>query len=289
MLFRARHAEIRFPRPALVMGIVNVTPDSFSDGGKFAGPDAAVAHARRLAEEGAEIVDVGGQSTRPGATAVDEQEELRRVIPVIEKLAAIFKAPSGRSAKPVPLLSVDTFKPGVARAALQAGADIVNDVAAFQTGDEMWRAVGEFGAGYVLMHASGGAGTLLPSSLHEAAKTGDIVREVKDFFTKSLKKLNKFGTPADNVILDPGLGFGKSQEQNLRLLAAVGHFTTLGRPVLMGASRKSFLGRLTGAPINERLPESLACAILAVNAGAQMVRAHDVAETVRAIRVAEAI
>ena len=275
MIFRARQFEFVFPRPALVMGIVNVTPDSFSDGGKFLDANAAVAHALKLAGQGAEILDIGGESTRPGAEPVGENEELRRVIPVIEKLAAEVKIP----------LSIDTMKPAVARAALQAGASIVNDVGASRENDAMWKVVSEFGAGYICMHA--------PSRLPEARQNPssvDIVREVAGFFLERLTvMLNEGGIAAEQVALDPGIGFGKTPEQNLQLLAGLRQFTKLNRPLLVGVSRKSFIGKLFGAPLNERLPASLACAILAVESGAQIIRAHDVAETVQAVRMAEAI
>ena len=277
MIFRAREFKFIFPRPTLVMGIVNATPDSFSDGGKFFNPNAAVAHALKLAEQGAEILDIGGESTRPGARPVDEKEECRRVLPVIQKLAAKFK----NQLHP-PAISIDTMKPAVARAALEAGASIVNDVGANRRNDEMWRVVAEFRAGYVAMHA--------PPGLHKKTTgTGDIVREVSGFFSESLKKLRAAGVAPEQIIFDPGIGFGKNLEQNLRLLACLGRFAALRRPLLLGVSRKSFIEKLFGLTMNERLPASLACAILGIESGAHIIRAHDVAETVQAIRMAEAV
>jgi len=274
MLLRARQFEFRFPRPALVMGIVNITPDSFSDGGKFLDADAAVQHALKLAGEGAEILDIGGESTRPGAKPVSEKEELCRVIPVIEKLAAKTKV----------ALSIDTMKPAVARAALEAGASIVNDVAASRSGSEMWQIVSEFRAGYVCMHARG-----TPRTMQKNPRYKNVVREVRDFFQERMKQLKAHGVVPEQVVLDPGIGFGKTAEHNLALLAHLGRFKTLRRPLLLGVSRKSFLGKFSGADANERLPASLACAILAVEAGAHIIRAHDVLETVRAVRTAEAV
>jgi dihydropteroate synthase len=271
VIFRARQFRFRFPRPALVMGIVNVTPDSFSDGGKFLNINAAVAHALKLVEHGADILDIGGESTRPNAKPVSEKEELRRVIPVIEKLTSKIKTP----------ISIDTMKPAIARAALEAGASIVNDVAANRRDDEMWRIVSEFRAGYICMHA--------PPTLHAIDGKKNIVAEVEKFFRESLKKLNAAGISPDQIVFDVGIGFGKTLEQNLQLLASLRRFTNLKRPVLLGVSRKSFLGKLTGADLNERLPASLACAILAIESGAQIIRAHDVAETVQAVRIAEAV
>jgi dihydropteroate synthase len=275
MLFRARQFEFRFPRPALVMGIVNVTPDSFSDGGKFLDPHAAVAHALELVAQGAEILDIGGESTRPGAEPVSEAEELRRVIPVIEKLAA----------KTTVALSIDTLKPAVARAALAAGASIVNDVGANREGDAMWKVVAEYHAGYICMHAQGS-----PQTMQQHPAYADVVREVGEFFSERLTvMLNGTGVAAEQVVLDPGIGFGKTLEHNLQLLAGLRSFRKWRRPLLLGVSRKSFIEKLTGAKLNERLPASLACATLAVVAGVQIIRTHDVAATVQAVRMAEAI
>ncbi|MGB7768602.1 MAG: dihydropteroate synthase [Verrucomicrobiia bacterium] len=274
MLFRARHFEFIFPRPALVMGVVNVTPDSFSDGGKFLDADAAVAHALELTAQGAEILDVGGESTRPGAGPVAEAGELRRVLPVIEQLARRVKIP----------ISIDTVKPAVARAALAAGASIVNDVAAHREDDAMWRTVAESGAGYICMHARG-----TPRTMQDNPVYTDVVREVGQFFEERRRRLSACGIAADQVVLDVGIGFGKTMEHNLQLLARLRSFTTMARPLLIGVSRKSFIGQLLGAGLQERLPASLACACLAVVSGAQIIRAHDVAETVQAVRMAEAV
>ena len=297
MLFRARQFEFRFPRPALVMGIVNVTPDSFSDGGKFATTNAAVKHALELVAQGAEILDIGGESTRPGAQPVSEKEELRRVIPVIENLADIFRnngraalprrRPADPQVSPTKLsvaLSIDTTKPAVARAALTAGASIVNDVAANRSGAAMWKIVAEFRAGYVCMHAQGS-----PQTMQKNPRYQNVVREVEKFFRERLKKLNAAGLSADQVVFDPGIGFGKTLEQNLALLAALKSFGKLKRPLLLGVSRKSFIEKFCGAKLNERLPASLACATLAVTDGVQIIRTHDVAETAQAIRLTEAI
>ena len=275
MIFKARHLQFRFPRPAIVMGIVNVTPDSFSDGGKFLDADAAVAHALELVAQGAEILDLGGESTRPGAVPVSLAEELRRVIPVIERLAAQTRV----------ALSIDTLKPAVARAALVAGASIVNDVAANRAGDAMWKIVAEFDAGYICMHAQGP-----PQTMQHNPTYTDVVREVGEFFSERLQTLlNETGIAADQVVLDPGIGFGKTLEHNLQLLAGLRSFTKWRRPLLLGVSRKSFIEKLTGARLNERLPASLACATLAVESGVQIIRTHDVAETIQAVRMAETI
>jgi dihydropteroate synthase len=274
IIFRARQFEFIFPRPALVMGIVNITPDSFSDGGRFFDLEQAVAHALELAAQGADILDIGGESTRPGAAPVDETEESRRVIPVIERLAAQVRIP----------LSIDTMKPAVARAALQAGASIVNDVAASREEDAIWKVVAEFRAGYICMHAQG-----TPQTMQTNPVYADVVREVGGFFSGRLERLQACGVDAGQVVFDVGIGFGKTVEHNLQLLASLRSFTTLQRPLLLGVSRKSFIGRLLGAEVADRLPASLACAVLAVESGAQIIRTHDVAETVQAVRMAEAV
>ena len=274
MLLRCRQFEFEFPRPTLIMGIVNVTPDSFSDGGQFCDTDAAVSHGLDLAQQGAAILDIGGESSRPGAIPVSEREELNRVIPVIEGLAARTQVP----------LSIDTTKPAVARAALAAGASIVNDIAANREDDAMWRLVAETGAGYVAMHMQG-----LPQTMQARPVYDDVVSEVKDFLLDRMGRLNAAGVSADQVVFDVGIGFGKTLEHNLQLLSALQSFTTLERPVLLGVSRKSFIGALTGANVAERLPGSLACACLAVMAGVQIIRTHDVLETIQAVRVTEAI
>ena len=271
---RALQYEYRFPRPALVMGIVNVTPDSFSDGGASANTGDAVARALRLVAEGAEIIDVGGESTRPNSAPVSEAEELRRVVPVIEQLVGQVKGP----------ISIDTMKPTVARAALAAGASIVNDVAANRTDPAMWRVVAESGAGYVCLHMQG-----TPQTMQANPAYDDVVGEVRGFFFERLARLRGCGVGAEQVILDPGIGFGKTLAHNLALLGALREFTATDRPLLLGVSRKSFMGSLLGARTGERLPGGLACACLAVQAGTCMIRTHDVAETVQAIRMTEAI
>jgi dihydropteroate synthase len=273
MIFRACQFEFVFPRPAVIMGIVNVTPDSFSDGGRFLDRAQAVDHALMMIAEGAEIVDVGGESTRPGADPVGEAEELARVIPVIEGLA-------GRIAVPI---SIDTQKPTVARAALQAGASIVNDIAANRAPDEMWKIVAETGAGYVAMHMQGTPQTMQINPTYQ-----NVVAEVREFFSERLAKLRAAGIPPENVMLDVGIGFGKKFEHNLELLRRLKDFSDLERPMLLGVSRKSFLGRLAGSSdIADRLPAALACACWAVRCGVGVIRTHDVSATLQAVRMME--
>jgi dihydropteroate synthase len=274
MILCAGRFEFRFPRPAMVMGVVNVTPDSFSDGGRFLDPAAAVEHGLELVAEGAEIIDVGGESTRPRAAPVAEAEEMRRVLPVIERLAPRIQVP----------VSIDTQKPAVARAALAAGASIVNDIAANRADDEMWRIVAKARAGYICVHMQGTPQTMQLNPVYQ-----DVVREVHDFFVDRLERLKMAGVDAVQVVFDPGIGFGKTLEHNLQLLAGLERFTNLNRPVLVGVSRKSFIGNLLGMEVSERLAAALACASLAVHAGVPMIRAHDVADTLQALRMTEAI
>ena len=274
MRWIAREHQFNFPRPTIVMGIVNTTPDSFTDGGRFLDADAAGAHALRLASEGAEILDIGGESTRPGSAEVSEQEELDRVIPVIERLAK----------RPELVLSIDTQKPRVAREALTAGASIVNDIAANRSDAEMWQVVAEAGAGYVCMHMQG-----TPQTMQAKPEYDDVTVEVCVFFRERLDLLSSHGVTTDQVALDPGIGFGKTLEHNIKLIRDLKKFSLVERPMLVGASRKSFIEKLLGAPIDERLPASLACATWAAIQGSQIVRVHDVAETVQAVRMAEAL
>ena len=274
MIFRARHFTCTFPRPVLLMGIVNVTPDSFSDGGQFLSPRAAIDHGLKLIAEGADLLDVGGESTRPDATPVSESEELQRVLPVIEGLVAATKVP----------ISIDTMKPAVAAAAVGAGASIINDVAANREDPAMWRVAAETGAGYVAMHMQGN-----PQTMQRQPTYQDVVAEVDAFFGDRLERLRAAGVAADQVVLDPGLGFGKTPGHNLQLLRGLRAFTRWNRPVLLGASRKSFLGRVAGADPIGRLPASLACACWGTEQGASFLRIHDVAATRQAVRFLEAL
>jgi len=268
MLLRARQFEYVFPGRALLMGVVNVTPDSFSDGGRFFSTDRAVARGLQLAAEGADFIDVGGESSRPGARPVPEAEELRRVIPVIEGLAG----------KLAIAISIDTIKPAVARAALRAGASVINDIAANREDGEMWRVAAESGAGYVCAHMQGTPETMQKNPVYKS-----VVEEVNEFFGGRLARLAACGVPAEQVALDVGIGFGKRLEDNLQLLARLGAFTKWNRPLLLGASRKSFMGPVSGASPQDRLPASLACACWAAQQGAGIIRTHDVAATRQAV------
>ncbi len=274
MRWTVRDFVFKFPRPMVVMGVVNTTPDSFSDGGHFLDTDMATEHGLRLADEGAEIIDIGGESTRPGSEPVSATEELRRVVPVIERLAKRCGA----------VISIDTQKPAVARAALDAGASIVNDIAANRESPEMWQIVAEAKAGYICMHMQG-----TPQTMQAEPHYDDVLREVGDFFSERLARLAEQGVSGEQVALDPGIGFGKELKHNIKLLSGIHELIMSGRPLLIGASRKSFIGKLLGTPSNERLPASLACAVFAATKGAHVVRVHDVAETVQAVRMTEAL
>jgi len=255
------------------MGVVNVTPDSFSDGGLFLDPDAAVAHGRRLVEEGADILDLGGESTRRGAAEVPADEELRRVVPVAERLA-------GEDAR----ISIDTTKLAVARAALAAGATIVNDVSAFRFEPELAGLVAESGADCCLMHMLGE-----PRTMQEDPRYDDVVSEVKAFLEERLHFAVGEGVPEERVWLDPGIGFGKTVGHNLELLRRLDELAAIGRPLVVGTSRKTFLGMLAGGrPETERLPGTIATNVLALERGATVFRVHDVAQVRDALTVAAA-
>lgn len=255
------------------MGVVNVTPDSFSDGGEFLDPDAAVAHARELVAESADVLDIGGESTRPGADAVDAAEELRRVGPVVEGLADAG-AP----------ISIDTSKVEVAAAALDAGAEIVNDVTALRAEPELASLCAERGCELVLMHMLGDPRTMQDDPSYE-----DVVDEVKAFLAERIAFAVGEGVAEDRIWVDPGIGFGKTVEHNLELLRRLDELAELGRPIVVGTSRKSFIGKLTGAPVEDRLGGTIASSVLAYARGAAMLRVHDVAEVRQALDVAEAV
>ena len=266
----------------LIMGILNVTPDSFSDGGQFLALDAAVAHAEQMIAEGADIVDVGGESTRPGGEPVSAEEEIARVVPVIETLARKTKTP----------LSVDTTKSEVARAALDAGAAIVNDVSALRFDFYIADAVARAGAGLVLMHSRG-----TPATLHRLPPVADVMHEVTSSLRASVHMAERRGVNRESIVIDPGIGFGKTQAQNLELIAKLHQLMAVfpEYPMLIGTSRKSFIGRMlaredgTPVPAEDRLYGSLATITAAVLKGAEIVRVHDVKAALETIRVAESI
>lgn len=288
--WRLRSRSLELGTRTLVMGVINVTPDSFSDGGRFVRPAAAIEHALHLLEEGADILDIGGESTRPGTVlygetgpraSVSPQEELDRVLPVLEAV---------RKERPDAMLSVDTYKTEVARAAVSAGAEIVNEVSAFQWDPGMAAACAELGCGVVMMHTRG-----RPAEWRNLGKASDIVFEVERGLANRVQMAFEAGVQRSRIVLDPGFGFGKNFEDNYSLLAEFGRFHRLGFPLLAGASRKSFIGRAiehrTGreAPAGERLHGSLAAMVACILQGSHIVRVHDVKASVDAAAVADAI
>jgi dihydropteroate synthase len=255
----------------IVMGVVNTTPDSFSDGGEFFDTNRAVDHALRLVAEGADIIDVGGESTRPGADPVGAEEEMRRVLPVIERLAPQIDIP----------ISIDTYKESVVRAALTAGARIVNDISGLTADSQLAQTVAEFGAGLILMHKRGD-----PATMQSDTHYDNLIAEIKQFLRGAISKAEAAGVDPTKIMIDPGIGFGKDLAGNLEIINSVGSLGELGKPVLIGASRKSFIGRITGADPAHRLHGSLAAAVAAVIYGAAALRVHDVKETREAVDVA---
>jgi dihydropteroate synthase len=256
-----------------VMGILNITPDSFSDGGVFIGADSAVAHAMAMVEQGADIIDVGGESTRPGAKAVSVQEEMDRVIPVIEVVAPQINVP----------ISIDTSKPEVMRAAVDAGAGLINDVNALRTEGAL-AAAAETGASVCLMHMKGE-----PRTMQENPHYDDVVAEVHAFLAERIAASVSAGIATNKLVIDPGFGFGKTLEHNLTLLRGLSTLTDLDVPVLAGLSRKSMIGMALNLPVEQRLHASVALALIAAQNGARIIRVHDVAPTVEAIRMWEAV
>jgi dihydropteroate synthase len=260
----------------VVAGILNVTPDSFSDGGNYVDPEAAAEHAAAMLNEGAAIIDVGGESTRPGSDPVSPEEEARRVVPVIERIVA---------ARPGAIISVDTYRSATATAALEAGAGIVNDVTALRGDPRMAAVVAEAGCPVILMHMQGE-----PKTMQSEPRYTDVVREVNDFLRSRVEHAVAAGVGGDNIIVDPGIGFGKTVDHNLTLLRDLGSVVDLGFPVLVGASRKRFIGSITGVEeAAERVFGTVASTVLAYERGATLFRVHDVRANSEALAVAEAV
>jgi dihydropteroate synthase len=272
VVLRCADKTVDLSRPQ-VMGVLNVTPDSFSDGGLFFSAEAAVAQGVRMAAEGAAFIDVGGESTRPGAAAVDAEEEARRVLPVIGRLRVLTQA----------VISVDTSKPEVMRAAAAAGAGLINDVRALQA-PEALATVAHSGCAVCLMHMQGE-----PRTMQHSPHYDDVVGEIRRFLAGRVRACRDAGVAAERIVVDPGFGFGKTLEHNLQLLRRLSELVADGAPVLAGLSRKSMLGTLTDRPAGERLAGSVALAVIAALAGARIIRAHDVAATVDALKVVSAL
>ncbi len=266
-----RRRRLKMGEKTLVMGILNVTPDSFSDGGRYMNPEKALDKAREMVEEGADVIDVGGESTRPGAEPVDPDEEMRRVIPVVEAVADKLDV----------AVSVDTYKSHVARAALEAGAVMINDISGLRFSPDMVDIAGEYGAQIVVMHMKG-----TPRDMQRDPTYEDVVGEVEQFFMERLNFLEIRGIDLGNVFLDPGIGFGKKLGDNLSLIRAIPRFKNMDTPVLIGPSRKSFIGEALGLPVNDRLEGTLAAVSIGVYLGADAVRVHEVAPARKAADMA---
>ena len=271
LLMRGR--RLVFDRP-MVMGVLNVTPDSFSDGGRYLDPGAAVKHALEMVDEGADLIDIGAESSRPGAEPVPEAEELRRLIPVVQEVCRRVSVP----------VSVDTTKAAVARAAIDAGAAMVNDISACRADPAMPAVAAETGAGLVLMHMQG-----TPQTMQQAPRYGSVVDDVRDFLHTRMQAAVQAGVAADHILLDPGIGFGKTLDHNLTLLARLDALQSLGRPILVGVSRKAFIGEVLGRRTDDRLMGTSAAVAIAVFRGAAVVRVHDVKAMQDVIRMVYAI
>ena len=257
-----------------VMGILNVTPDSFSDGGRYLDVQQAVAHAETMSAEGATLIDIGGESSRPGASPISVDEELARVVPVVQALAETVDV----------LISIDTYKAGVAQRALEAGAHIVNDITALSGDPDMGAVVAEMEAGVVLMHMKG-----TPRTMQRDPKYKDVVNEVRTWLEKKARKAEAQGVAAERIIIDPGIGFGKTTAHNLQLLKRLSEFRSLNRPLLIGTSRKSFIGNILEVSVTERVEGTAATVCWAIAHGADIVRVHDVKANVRAARMTDAL
>ncbi len=258
-----------------VMGILNATPDSFSDGGRFAAADRALGHAREMASAGADVIDIGGESTRPGASPVPEDEELRRIIPLIERLSAELPTP----------ISVDTYKSSVAQKALRAGASIVNDISGLRFSPDMAKVAAEYDAGVVIMHIKG-----TPRSMQQNPVYTDVVDEIMAYLEEGIEIAVRAGVDREKVMIDPGIGFGKTLEHNLTVLNRLDEFRALGRPIVLGASRKKFIGTVLNVPVPEERAFGTAAAVaLGIERGANMVRVHDVAGMAQVARMTDAI
>lgn len=269
-----KNKTLDFSQRAYIMGVLNLTPDSFFDGRRFLEPEAAVQHAFRMEAEGADIIDLGGESTRPGAQAVPLKEEFRRVLPVLKRLSGRLKVP----------ISIDTYKSEVAERCIQCGAEMVNDISGLYFDPRMKEVVARHQVPVIVMHMKG-----TPRDMQKDPQYRDLIGEILSFFRESISRADAAGVPADKIIIDPGIGFGKSFAHNLDILKGLESFKVLGKPIMVGVSRKSFLGKILDLPVDERLEGSIAAALYAVLRGANIVRVHDVAATVRALRTVEAI
>ena len=265
--------EFDFSRTYIV-GILNCTPDSFSDGGRYLDPELASKHALRMIAEGADIIDIGGESTRPGAEPISLDEELNRVLPVIEKIRAKSDIP----------ISIDTYKSDVAKAAVKRGANLINDISGLRFDSKMASTAASFGLPVVVMHIKGE-----PRSMQKNPCYENLINEIKSYLKESIQIAETGGIKREKIIIDPGIGFGKTFQHNFSILRNLDRFSDIGQPILVGASRKGFLGSLSGSDLDDRIEESLAASVIAASNGAHFVRVHDVAPTVRALKVCDAV
>src|SRR3990172_3038668 len=269
-----RHRKYNFSERTHIMGVLNVTPDSFSDGGKFLSLDKAIAQALKMVEEGADIIDIGGESTRPGSQPVTLEEEIQRVIPVIETLAKKMQIP----------ISVDTYKSQIAQKAMEAGAEMINDISGLRFDSEMVKLAAKYNVPVAIMHIKG-----TPQNMQENPYYENALKEIKDYFEERVNFADSMGIQEQNLILDPGIGFGKRFEDNLAILKNLKEFKKLDRPILVGLSRKSFIGKILDLPVEERLEGSLGPSACSIMQGANIARVHDVKESVRVAKVVDAI
>ena len=269
-----RGQQLAFGQRTLIMGVLNVTPDSFSEEGRYFEVDSAIAHAKRMVDEGADIIDIGGESSRPGALSISADEELARVLPVVEGLASEI---------PVPI-SIDTYKANVARRALQAGAHIVNDITALSGDSDMASVVSEMHAGLVLMHMKGNPRTMQHSPAYQ-----NVISDILRFFQERIAEAENNGIHPDSILVDPGIGFGKTTEHNLEILRRLRDFQSLNKPILIGTSKKSFIGKILDIPVNERMEGTAATITWAISQGADVVRVHDVKPMRRVAQMTDAI
>lgn len=273
-LIKCRNQTLELGKRTLVMGIVNVTPDSFSDGGQFSDAEKAIVHAKTLASQGADIIDIGGESTRPGSEAVSLEEEKRRVLPVIKGIAKDIRVP----------ISIDTCKSEVAKAALDLGASIINDISALRFDPKIVEVAVKYDAPMILMHMKG-----KPKNMQQSPTYHDVIEDIKEFLKKRVEFAIAKEVPRESIIIDPGIGFGKTQEHNYEIIRKLGDLRELDLPILIGTSRKSFIGNTLGLDVDERLEGTLATITLCAMNGADIVRVHDVKEAVRVVKMTDAI
>ncbi len=269
-----RGKQLSFGQRTLIMGVLNVTPDSFSDGGCYLDVAAAINHAKKMVEDGADVIDIGGESSRPGASPASTEEELSRVLPVVEGIVDDVSVP----------VSIDTCKSAVARRALESGANIVNDITALCGDAEMAKVVAEMNAGVILMHMRG-----TPRTMQQLPVYGDVVSEISSWLQRRIEEAETNGVPPDKIVIDPGIGFGKTVDHNLEILRRLGEFRNLNKPVLIGTSRKSFIGKILDLPVDDRIEGTAATVAWAIARGADMIRVHDVKTMYRVARMTDAL